>query len=82
MSSKLLFCRIKKTVNNIKIETVIKKTLNLYKRLCCKKENNQAWTKTGRCADCKVWKDCLGNGMHNWHGPAAEVLQCHYARTL
>ena len=43
---------------------------------------NRRWTKTGRCADCKVWKDCLGNGMHNWHGPAAEVLQCHYARTL
>lgn len=43
---------------------------------------DRRWARTGRCADCKVWKDCLGNGMHNWHGPEGEVLQCHYAKTL
>ena len=40
------------------------------------------WARTGRCKDCKVWRDCLGNGMHNWHGSSGEVLQCHYAKTL
>ena len=43
---------------------------------------DRSWAKTGRCADCKIWKNCLGNGMHNWHGPAGDVLQCHYAKTL
>ena len=43
---------------------------------------DRSWAKTGGCADCKQWRNCLGNGMHNWHGPATEVLQCHYAKTL
>ncbi|MBO6169772.1 MAG: TIGR04133 family radical SAM/SPASM protein [Bacteroidales bacterium] len=41
------------------------------------------WARKGTCKDCPVWKDCLGNGMHNWHGqeePA--LLQCHYHKTL
>lgn len=42
---------------------------------------NRAWTRTGQCAHCPVWRDCLGNGMHNWHGPFGQVLQCHYAKT-
>ena len=37
------------------------------------------WAKEGKCATCKQWKDCLGNGMHNWHGPSCEPLQCHYS---
>ena len=40
------------------------------------------WTRTGRCKDCKAWRDCLGNGMHNSHNGTGEVLQCHYAKTL
>ena len=40
------------------------------------------WARKGRCAHCKAWKDCLGGGMHNWHAPAGEVLQCHYAKTI
>ncbi|MBR4212994.1 MAG: TIGR04133 family radical SAM/SPASM protein [Bacteroidales bacterium] len=43
---------------------------------------DRRWARTGRCADCKVWKNCLGNGLHNWHGPEGEVLQCHFAKTL
>ena len=43
---------------------------------------HREWAKTGRCAHCKQWKNCLGNGMHNWHGPSQEVLQCHYAKTV
>ena len=40
------------------------------------------WARTGRCKDCKAWRNCLGNGMHNWHNGTGEVLQCHYAKTL
>ncbi len=43
---------------------------------------DRSWARTGRCADCKVWRNCLGNGMHNWHGPSENVLQCHYQKTL
>ena len=43
---------------------------------------DRSWARTGPCADCPVWADCLGNGMHNWHGDSGEVLQCHYAKTL
>lgn len=41
---------------------------------------DRRWTRKGRCADCKVWRDCLGNGMHNWHGDCTSVLNCHYAK--
>ena len=42
---------------------------------------NRSWARTGRCENCNEWRNCLGGGMHNWHGPSAEVLQCHYAKT-
>ena len=41
---------------------------------------DRSWTRRGRCAGCKVWRDCLGNGMHNWHGDCAEVLNCHFSK--
>ncbi|MBP5540120.1 MAG: TIGR04133 family radical SAM/SPASM protein [Bacteroidales bacterium] len=28
---------------------------------------NRDWARQGQCKDCKAFKDCLGNGMHNWH---------------
>ena len=40
------------------------------------------WARTGVCAGCKEWRNCLGNGMHNWHGPSENVLQCHYRKTV
>ena len=43
---------------------------------------DRRWTRRGRCAGCPVWRDCLGNGMHNWHGDCSEVLNCHYAKIL
>lgn len=43
---------------------------------------NRNWAKTGSCAHCKEWRNCLGNGMHNWHGDSEQVLQCHFAKTL
>ena len=42
---------------------------------------DRSWARTGQCAHCPVWRNCLGNGMHNWHGPSGQVLQCHYAKT-
>ncbi len=38
---------------------------------------NRNWTKTGLCANCKEYKNCMGNGFHNWHGDMKNVLVCH-----
>jgi radical SAM enzyme (rSAM/lipoprotein system) len=38
---------------------------------------NRSWMKTGQCAICKDYKDCQGNGFHNWHGDKQNVLVCH-----
>ena len=43
---------------------------------------HRGWAQKGPCAGCSQWRNCLGGGMHNWHAPAHEVLQCHYAKTL
>lgn len=40
------------------------------------------WARKDSCASCAQWKNCLGNGMHNWHGSSCELLQCHYSKTL
>ena len=41
---------------------------------------NHGWARRleGPCATCRQWKNCLGNGMHNWH--ADTLLQCHYSQ--
>ena len=39
---------------------------------------DRSWARRGRCADCPVFRDCMGGGMHNWHGDCAEVINCHY----
>ncbi len=41
---------------------------------------NRSWTKKGMCADCKNYRDCQGNGFHNWHGEKNEVLVCHKSK--
>lgn len=38
---------------------------------------DRSWTKTGQCANCPDYKDCQGNGFHNWHGDKKNVLVCH-----
>lgn len=43
---------------------------------------DRSWARKGKCADCKVFDRCLGNGMHNWHGACDSVLNCHYEKTL
>lgn len=43
---------------------------------------NRQWARKGQCADCPVWRNCLGDGMHNWHGNLDSVLTCHYSRIM
>lgn len=38
---------------------------------------NRDWAKVGACRDCRSWKNCLGGGMHNWHGDLSGPLTCH-----
>lgn len=38
---------------------------------------NREWTKIGQCESCKDYKNCQGNGFHNWHGDKQNVLVCH-----
>jgi radical SAM enzyme (rSAM/lipoprotein system) len=39
---------------------------------------SREWVKKGQCAECDYFKDCQGNGLHNWHGDKKNVLVCHY----
>ena len=43
---------------------------------------DRSWARRGLCRDCPAFKDCLGNGMHNWHGDCSSVINCHYRKTL
>ena len=43
---------------------------------------NRKWARMGICKDCKAFKMCLGNGMHNWHGSGENVINCHYHKIL
>lgn len=40
---------------------------------------NRDWAKRGACSDCKMFRYCLGGGMH-LHGDDGELLYCHYHR--
>lgn len=40
---------------------------------------NRTWAKRGVCADCRMFRYCLGGGMH-LHGDDGELLYCHYKR--
>ena len=39
---------------------------------------DRTWMKTGQCADCKAFKNCLGGAMHLHNKDAAGILLCHY----
>lgn len=43
---------------------------------------DRSWARRGMCKDCRKFRDCQGNGMHNWHGDCQEVINCHYRKTL
>lgn len=38
---------------------------------------NREWNRIGQCKTCENYKDCQGNGFHNWHGDKKNVLVCH-----
>ncbi len=38
---------------------------------------DRSWTKIGKCASCKEYEDCQGNGLHYWHGEKKNPLVCH-----
>ena len=44
-----------------------------------KRFRDRDWAKRGICAQCKQFRNCLGGGMHNWHGACEEPLTCHYS---
>jgi len=39
---------------------------------------NRKWMKKGKCANCKQFKYCKGNGMHLHTPDQDDVLYCHY----
>ena len=39
---------------------------------------DRAWMKTGQCADCKVFKHCLGGAMHLHRKGEEGITICHY----
>jgi len=43
---------------------------------------DRRWAKQGLCKDCKVFKNCLGNGMHNWHNTGNSPINCHYRKIV
>lgn len=40
---------------------------------------NREWARTGACADCRMFRYCLGGGMH-LRGDRGELLRCHYKK--
>jgi radical SAM enzyme (rSAM/lipoprotein system) len=57
-------------------------TDNFYKIWQSKFEpfRNRNWMKKGQCESCKEFKNCQGNGFHNWHGEKQNVLVCHHQK--
>ena len=43
------------------------------------KFRNRSWAKRGKCADCKMWQYCEGNGLHLYDDDE-NLLLCHYQR--
>jgi radical SAM enzyme (rSAM/lipoprotein system) len=42
----------------------------------------RSWMKTGNCASCKVYRWCLGNGLHLRDEKTGALLTCHYERLV
>ena len=38
---------------------------------------NREWAKVGKCANCKQWKNCLGNGLHLHTDAHSEPARCN-----
>lgn len=39
---------------------------------------DRKWMKTGQCARCKVYKNCLGGAMHLHKKDSSEIMMCHF----
>lgn len=39
---------------------------------------DRGWAKIGKCAECKKWKLCMGNGMHLHQNLTGDVDRCNY----
>lgn len=35
------------------------------------------WNKVGICKNCSEYKDCIGSGLHYWHGNKTSIQVCH-----
>ena len=42
---------------------------------------NREWARQGICAECSMFRYCLGNGMH-LHDESGKLLVCHYNRIV
>ncbi len=40
---------------------------------------NRQWTQKGECADCRMFRYCMGGGMH-LHDDNGDLLYCHYRK--
>lgn len=38
---------------------------------------DRTWARRGQCADCSHFRDCLGNGLHNWQAEPIRLRVCH-----
>jgi len=45
-----------------------------------RKMRDRSWARTGKCAQCKEWKYCQGNGLHLRDEKTGELLLCHLDR--
>ena len=43
---------------------------------------HREWARQRMCRNCKEFKNCLGNGMHNWHGDGESPINCHYGKIV
>ena len=48
-------------------------------RIVADKFRDREWARKGECADCKMWRFCLGGGMH-LHDDQEHLMYCHYKR--
>ena len=42
---------------------------------------DREWMRHGACGNCRVFKYCLGNGMH-LRDETGQLLVCHYQKLL
>lgn len=46
------------------------------------KLRNRSWARTHKCAECREFKYCNGNGLHLREGHESRLMTCHYAKLL